>query len=188
MQFFQVGGFVRDSLLGISASDRDFVVVGSHPAEMLELGFQPVGKDFPVFLHPQTKEEYALARVERKIGPGYHGFSCYAAQDVTLEQDLERRDLTINAMAMSVDGELIDPFNGQHDLNAKVLRHAGSAFREDPVRMLRLARFAARYTDFTVAPETITLCREMVSSGEVDHLVKLIIWFLSGYGRNCLVD
>ncbi|MBU1362672.1 MAG: multifunctional CCA addition/repair protein [Gammaproteobacteria bacterium] len=176
MQIFIVGGAVRDELLGRPNADRDYVVVGATPEALLKQGFRPVGKDFPVFLHPQTQEEYALARTERKSGHGYHGFTFHAAPDVTLEEDLARRDLTINAMAKAADGALIDPFHGQLDLSAKILRHVGPAFAEDPVRILRIARFAARFSDFTVAPETLTLMRDMVASGEVDHLVAERVW------------
>ena len=176
MQIFIVGGAVRDEMLGREIADRDYVVVGATPERMLQQGFRPVGKDFPVFLHPQTHEEYALARTERKTAPGYHGFSFHAAPDVTLEDDLARRDLTINAMARSPDGALIDPFHGQRDLSAKILRHVGPAFAEDPVRILRIARFAARFTDFSVAPETLNLMRGMVQSGEIDHLVAERVW------------
>jgi tRNA nucleotidyltransferase (CCA-adding enzyme) len=176
VQIFIVGGAVRDELLGRPNADRDYVVVGATPETLLEQGFRPVGKDFPVFLHPQTQEEYALARTERKSGHGYHGFTFHAAPDVTLEEDLARRDLTINAMAKAADGSLIDPFDGQRDLAAKILRHVGPAFAEDPVRILRIARFAARFSDFTVAPETLTLMRAMVASGEVDHLVAERFW------------
>ena len=176
MQIFIVGGAVRDELLGRPNADRDYVVVGATPEALLKQGFRPVGKDFPVFLHPQTQEEYALARTERKSGHGYHGFTFHAAPDVTLEEDLARRDLTINAMARATDGSLIDPFHGQLDLSAKILRHVGPAFAEDPVRILRIARFAARFSDFTVAPETLTLMRDMVASGEVDHLVAERVW------------
>ncbi|MBF1164373.1 MAG: multifunctional CCA addition/repair protein, partial [Dechloromonas agitata] len=151
-------------------------VVGATPEAMLAQGFRPVGKDFPVFLHPETHEEYALARTERKTGRGYHGFAFHAAPDVTLEDDLARRDLTINAMAKAADGRLIDPFDGQRDLQARVLRHVGPAFAEDPVRILRLARFAARFSDFSVAPETLALMRGMVADGEVDHLVAERVW------------
>ena len=159
MDIYQVGGAVRDRLLGRPVSDRDWVVVGATPQEMLDRGFQPVGKDFPVFLHPQTHEEYALARTERKTAPGYHGFSIHAAPDVTLEQDLGRRDLTINAMAEDAQGRLVDPYGGQRDLAGRCLRHVSPAFAEDPVRILRLARFAARFHDFSVAPETLALMR-----------------------------
>ena len=176
MQIFIVGGAVRDELLGRPNDDRDYVVVGATPEDLLKQGFRPVGKDFPVFLHPQTQEEYALARTERKSGRGYHGFTFHTAPDVTLEEDLARRDLTINAMAKAPDGTLIDPFHGQRDLSAKILRHVGPAFAEDPVRILRIARFAARFSDFSVAPETLTLMRDMVASGEVDHLVAERVW------------
>lgn len=176
MQIYIVGGAVRDELLGRTNADRDYVVVGASPEIMLAQGFRPVGKDFPVFLHPQTQDEYALARTERKSGHGYHGFSFHAAPDVTLEQDLARRDLTINAMAKGDDGTLVDPFGGQRDLQGKILRHVGPAFAEDPVRILRIARFAARFHEFSVAPETLSLMRNMVSSGEVDHLVAERVW------------
>ncbi|HZX33466.1 MAG TPA: multifunctional CCA addition/repair protein [Rhodocyclaceae bacterium] len=176
MEIYIVGGAVRDELLGLPGADRDFVVVGADPEAMLARGFRPVGKDFPVFLHPETHEEYALARTERKTGHGYHGFAFHAAPDVTLEQDLARRDLTINAIAKAADGSLVDPYHGQADLQARVLRHVGPAFVEDPVRILRLARFAARFTDFTVAPETVALMRQMVAAGEVDHLVPERVW------------
>ncbi len=182
MQIFRVGGCVRDALLGDTRTndapnpaapkrDRDWVVVGASAQQMLDLGFRPVGKDFPVFLHPETQEEYALARTERKTGPGYKGFEPHAAPDVTLEQDLARRDLTINAMALDDEGHLIDPYGGRRDLDARVLRHVSPAFAEDPVRILRLARFAARFPDFTVAPETAALMRTMVREGEADALV-----------------
>jgi len=176
VQIYIVGGAVRDELLGRTNADRDYVVVGASPEIMLAQGFRPVGKDFPVFLHPQTQDEYALARTERKSGHGYHGFSFHAAPDVTLEQDLARRDLTINAMAKGDDGTLVDPFGGQRDLQGKILRHVGPAFAEDPVRILRIARFAARFHEFSVAPETLSLMRSMVSSGEVDHLVAERVW------------
>lgn len=176
MQIYIVGGAVRDELLGRTNADRDYVVVGASPEIMLAQGFRPVGKDFPVFLHPQTQDEYALARTERKSGHGYHGFSFHAAPDVTLEQDLARRDLTINAMAKGDDGTLVDPFGGRQDLQGKILRHVGPAFAEDPVRILRIARFAARFHEFSVAPETLSLMRSMVSSGEVDHLVAERVW------------
>lgn len=176
MQIFVVGGAVRDELLGRPSDDRDYVVVGTSPEAMLARGFRPVGRDFPVFLHPQTHEEYALARTERKSGHGYHGFTFHAAPDVTLEDDLARRDLTINAIARADDGTLIDPFHGQRDISAKILRHVGPAFAEDPVRILRLARFAARFTDFSIAPETLALMQQMVASGEVDHLVPERVW------------
>ena len=176
MKTYIVGGAVRDRLLGLPVVDRDYVVVGATPDQMLALGFQPVGKDFPVFLHPQTHAEYALARTERKSGKGYKGFTVYAAPEVTLEADLLRRDLTINAIAESETGELIDPYGGQRDLDARVFRHVGAAFAEDPVRILRVARFAARFTEFSIAPETQTLMREMVDAGEVDALVPERVW------------
>ena len=173
MKIYTVGGAVRDALLGVPVGDTDYVVVGATPDEMLARGFTPVGRDFPVFLHPQTHAEYALARTERKSGPGYTGFVVHAAPEVTLEEDLQRRDLTINAMARDDAGALIDPCGGQADLAARVFRHVSPAFVEDPVRVLRLARFAARLAPlgFRVAPETRRLLRQMVSSGEVDHLV-----------------
>ena len=164
MKAYQVGGSVRDELLGLPVQDRDWVVVGADPEEMARQGFRPVGADFPVFLHPRTHEEYALARTERKTGPGYKGFSFHAAPDVTLEQDLARRDLTINAMARGEDGRLVDPHGGEADLRAGVLRHVSAAFAEDPVRILRVARFAARFA-FAVAPETMALMRRMVEAG-----------------------
>ena len=176
MKTYQVGGSVRDKLLGLPAVDRDYVVVGATVDEMLAAGFQPVGKDFPVFLHAETKEEYALARTERKSGRGYTGFAFQAAPDVTLEEDLLRRDLTINAMAFEADGTLIDLYGGAKDIAAKVLRHVSDAFAEDPLRVLRLARFAARFTEFTVAPETLALCRKLVSDGEVRELVAERVW------------
>ncbi|MEO6354890.1 MAG: multifunctional CCA tRNA nucleotidyl transferase/2'3'-cyclic phosphodiesterase/2'nucleotidase/phosphatase [Burkholderiaceae bacterium] len=180
MKIYTVGGAVRDDLLGLPVQDRDFVVVGATPQQMLQQGFMPVGKDFPVFLHPKTHEEYALARTERKSAPGYKGFLFHADPDVTLEQDLVRRDLTINAIARAEDGTLIDPFGGQRDLAARVFRHVSSAFSEDPVRILRLARFAARFAlpphDFRVAPETVVLMRQMVAAGEVDALVPERVW------------
>ncbi|WP_332825121.1 multifunctional CCA addition/repair protein [Ramlibacter sp.] len=176
MRTFRVGGAVRDALLGLPVQDQDWVVVGATPEQMIEAGFLPVGKDFPVFLHPETREEYALARTERKTGRGYQGFTVHAAPDVTLEQDLGRRDLTINAIAQAGDGALIDPHGGQRDLRARVLRHVTDAFREDPVRILRVARFAARFSDFTVAPETLELMRAMVEDGEADHLVPERVW------------
>lgn len=175
MKIYTVGGAVRDELLGLPVKDRDYVVVGATPEEMIGLGFKPVGRDFPVFLHPRTHEEYALARTERKVGRGYHGFEFYTAPDVTLEQDLARRDLTINALAKDESGVLIDPFNGRADLAAGVLRHVSPAFAEDPVRILRVARFAARY-GFTIAPETLELAREMVKRGEADALVPERAW------------
>jgi tRNA nucleotidyltransferase (CCA-adding enzyme) len=172
---YVVGGAVRDELLGLPLKDRDHVVVGSTPEEMAQLGYRPVGKDFPVFLHPQTHEEYALARTERKSGRGYKGFTVHAAPDVTLQDDLKRRDLTINAIAKAEDGSYIDPFNGRQDLKDGVLRHVSEAFAEDPVRILRVARFAARF-GFQVAKETMELMRGMVRSGEADHLVPERVW------------
>ncbi len=189
MQTYLVGGAIRDALLGRPGADRDWVVVGATPERMAADGFLPVGRDFPVFLHPQTREEYALARTERKSAPGYRGFTIHAAPGVTLEQDLARRDLTINAMALPAElagdggpfelkdpAALIDPFGGRHDLQARVLRHVTDAFREDPVRILRVARFAARFADFGIAPETMALMREMVASGEADALVPERVW------------
>jgi len=175
MKIYAVGGAVRDELLGLPVKDRDYVVVGATPEAMTKLGYKPVGRDFPVFLHPQTHEEYALARTERKTARGYHGFEFHAAPDVTLEQDLARRDLTINAIARAEDGTLIDPFNGAADIRARVFRHVGPAFVEDPVRILRVARFAARF-GFSIAPETLVLMREMVVRGEVDALVAERVW------------
>ena len=176
MRIFAVGGAVRDELLGLPVQDRDYVVVGASPGDMLARGFKPVGKDFPVFLHPVTREEYALARTERKSGHGYKGFVFHASPEISLEEDLARRDLTINAIARADDGSLIDPFNGVADLEARTLRHVGPAFVEDPVRVLRVARFAARFADFAVAPETLELMRRMVDNGEVDHLVAERVW------------
>jgi len=176
MQAYRVGGSVRDQLLGLPVVDRDWVVVGATPQEMIDAGFRPVGKDFPVFLHPATKEEYALARTERKTGPGYKGFAVHFAPGVTLEEDLARRDLTINAIALAQDGILIDPFDGRRDLQDKVLRHVSQSFVEDPVRILRLARFAARFADFRVAPETMALMQRMTAAGEVDALVAERVW------------
>ena len=195
MDIYLVGGAVRDALLGLSVRDRDWVVVGATPETMVERGFMPVGRDFPVFLHPQTHEEYALARTERKSAPGYRGFVIHAAPDVTLAQDLIRRDLTINTIAYPLDfdesegqfslkkerfaldpAQVIDLYGGQKDLKAKLLRHVSDAFREDPVRILRVARFAARFPDFSVAPQTLLLMREMVVSGEADHLVPERVW------------
>ena len=175
MKTYRVGGSVRDELLGLPVQDHDYVVVGADPAEMVRQGFKPVGADFPVFLHPQTHAEYALARTERKTGPGYKGFSFHAAPDVTLEEDLQRRDLTINAMARAEDGTLVDPYGGERDLRAGILRHVGEAFAEDPVRILRFARFAARF-GFAVAPSTLALMRRMVDSGEADALVPERVW------------
>jgi len=188
MQIYMVGGAVRDALLGLPVQDHDWVVVGATPEELTALGFVPVGKDFPVFLHPETREEYALARTERKTARGYRGFVVHAEPDITLEQDLARRDLTINSIAAPARrtgenigfeadfGALIDPHGGQQDIRAKVLRHVTEAFREDPVRILRLARFAARFADFSVAPETLALMQHMVAEGEVDALVPERVW------------
>lgn len=176
MEIYQVGGAVRDALLGLPVKDRDFVVVGATPEQMEALGYRPVGKDFPVFLHPESQEEYALARTERKTAKGYKGFQVFASPDVTLEEDLARRDLTINAIAQAEDGTLIDPYNGQVDIRDKILRHVSDAFIEDPVRILRAARFAARFTEFTVAPETMRLMQDMVADGEVDALVPERVW------------
>lgn len=175
MEIYLVGGAVRDKLLGRPVKERDYVVVGATPANLLAQGYRPVGKDFPVFLHPQTHEEYALARTERKTGPGYKGFKVYAAPDVTLAEDLQRRDLTINAIAESADGHLFDPFGGRQDLKQGILRHVSPAFIEDPVRILRVARFAARFA-FAVAPETMALMQKMVAAGEVNHLVPERVW------------
>ncbi len=175
MKTYRVGGAVRDELLGLPVKDVDYVVVGATPAEMLHLGFKQVGRDFPVFLHPRTRDEYALARTERKTRPGYRGFEVYAAPDVTLEQDLARRDVTVNAIARDEAGRLIDPYRGKADLKAGVLRHVSPAFAEDPVRVLRVARFAARF-GFTVAPETMQLMREMAAHGELDALVAERVW------------
>ena len=188
MKTYLVGGAVRDALMGLPVQDRDWVVVGATPQELLDQGYLPVGRDFPVFLHPVSKEEYALARTERNTAPGYRGFAVHAAPDVTLEEDLARRDLTINSIAACADSagtegqfclnycDLVDPYGGQQDIAAKVLRHVTPAFREDPVRILRLARFAARFTDFSVAPETMALMQQMVLDGEVDHLVPERVW------------
>ncbi|GLQ89563.1 multifunctional CCA addition/repair protein [Dyella flagellata] len=178
MRTYLVGGAVRDKLLGRSVIDHDHVVVGARPDDMLALGYKPVGKDFPVFLHPQTNEEYALARTERKTGRGYHGFAFHADPGVTLEQDLARRDLTINAIAQDEEGRLVDPYNGAGDIERRVLRHVSLAFVEDPVRLLRVARFAARFAPlgFTVADETMALLQQMVRDGEVDHLVSERVW------------
>ena len=173
---YVVGGAVRDALLGLPVKDRDHVVVGATPEQMKALGFVAVGKDFPVFLHPDTHEEYALARTERKTAPGYTGFAFHAAPDVTLEQDLQRRDLTINAIAQHANGTLVDPYGGRADLQQRIFRHVSPAFAEDPVRILRIARFAARFAEFAVAPETQALMRQMVDSGEVDALVPERVW------------
>ncbi|MEM7691754.1 MAG: multifunctional CCA tRNA nucleotidyl transferase/2'3'-cyclic phosphodiesterase/2'nucleotidase/phosphatase, partial [Pseudomonadota bacterium] len=178
LECYLVGGAVRDTLLKYPFKERDWVVVGSSPEELLELGYTQVGKDFPVFLHPTTKEEYALARTERKTAAGYTGFDVHYAPDVTLEEDLQRRDLTINAMALGDTGELIDPYGGQKDLNARVLRHVSAAFKEDPLRILRVARFAARYAKlgFQVADETIELMQELAATGELTTIPKERIW------------
>lgn len=176
MQTYVVGGAVRDALLGLPVKDHDHVVVGATPDQMIASGFRPVGKDFPVFLHPQTQEEYALARTERKTAPGYKGFVFHTSADVTLEEDLVRRDLTINAMARADDGSITDPYGGQRDIEQRIFRHVSDAFAEDPVRILRLARFAARFSDFTVAPETNALMKQMVADGEVDALVAERVW------------
>jgi tRNA nucleotidyltransferase (CCA-adding enzyme) len=176
MQIYMVGGAVRDALLGLPVQDRDWVVVGATPEALLAQGYVSVGKDFPVFLHPASREEYALARTERKTAQGYRGFAVHAAPDVTLEQDLARRDLTINAIAQGADGALTDPYGGQRDIAARVLRHVTEAFAEDPVRILRVARFAARFPDFSIAPETLALMQRMVTDGEVDALVPERVW------------
>jgi tRNA nucleotidyltransferase (CCA-adding enzyme) len=175
VKIYTVGGAVRDELLGLPVKERDYVVVGATPEEMARLGFKPVGKDFPVFLHPETHEEYALARTERKSGRGYKGFTVYASPEVTLEEDLKRRDLTINAIAKDEQGRLIDPFGGKKDLEEGVLRHVSEAFAEDPVRILRVARFAARF-GFRVADQTMALMKNMVESGEADYLVAERVW------------
>ncbi len=178
MEVYLVGGAVRDQLLNLPVQERDWVVLGETPESMVKQGFRPVGKDFPVFLHPESHEEYALARTERKTAPGYKGFAIHAAPDVTLQQDLLRRDLTINAIAMTSDGRIIDPYGGRQDLEKRILRHISPAFAEDPVRILRVARFAARYQHlgFTVSEETRRLMRQMSSAGEVDHLVPERVW------------
>lgn len=178
MKIYLVGGAVRDQLLNLQVKDRDWVVVGATPETLLQQGYQQVGKDFPVFLHPDTHEEYALARTERKSGSGYTGFTCYAAPDVTLEDDLQRRDLTINAIAYSAKGEYIDPYHGIDDIHAKLLRHVSNAFSEDPLRVLRVARFAARFAPlgFTIAPETMSLMQEMTNSGELNALTAERVW------------
>ncbi len=176
LDLYIVGGAVRDRLLGQPAGDRDFVVVGATPEEMIRRGFRPVGRDFPVFVHPQSGEEYALARTERKSGRGYHGFVFHTGPEVSLSEDLARRDLTINAIAEAPDGRLIDPHGGVADLRACCLRHVSPAFREDPVRLLRLARFAARFEHFEIAPDTLALCRQMVADGEIEHLVAERVW------------
>ena len=176
MHIYTVGGAVRDAQLGLAVQDRDYVVVGATPEQMVSQGFKPVGQDFPVFLHPKTHEEYALARTERKSGMGYKGFTVYAAPEVTLEEDLRRRDLTINAMAVDESGTIIDPYGGMADIQARVFRHVSEAFAEDPVRILRVARFAARFTDFSLASETLVLMQKMVQAGEVDALVPERVW------------
>ena len=178
MRIFEVGGSIRDELLGLQNQDRDYVVVGATPEEMAALGYKPVGADFPVFLHPDTHDEYALARTERKTAPGYQGFVFHTSPDVTLEEDLARRDFTVNAIARGTDGTLIDPYNGVADANARILRHVGDAFLEDPVRVLRGARFAARFAalGFQIAPETKALMRSITDSGELDHLVPERVW------------
>ena len=178
MQIYLVGGAVRDRLLGQSVKDRDFVVVGATPEQMLDLGYQQVGKDFPVFLHPDNKQEYALARTERKNGKGYTGFTCYAAADVTLEQDLLRRDLTINAMVEDLNGNVIDPLHAQQDLQNRILRHVSPSFSEDPLRVLRVARFAARFhaLGFEIAPETLTLMQTMTAAGDLAELTPERVW------------
>jgi len=178
MDIYLVGGAVRDQLLGFPFSERDWVVVGATPAELLELNYQQVGKDFPVFLHPDNHEEYALARTERKQGHGYTGFECFSSPDVTLEQDLLRRDLTINAMAQANDGSLVDPYQGRQDLEQRILRHVSPAFAEDPLRVLRVARFAARYhhLGFAIAPETLALMQQISESGELQHLTAERVW------------
>lgn len=178
MKIYLVGGAVRDELLGLPVKDKDWVVVGATPQEMLDAGYQQVGRDFPVFLHPQTREEYALARTERKSGSGYTGFTCYAAPDVTLEEDLQRRDLTINALAQDDDGHIVDPYQGRRDLDNRLLRHVSPAFSEDPLRVLRVARFAARYAhlSFRIADETLALMRDMTAAGELEHLTPERVW------------
>lgn len=175
METYLVGGSVRDELLGLPVKDHDYVVVGTTPEAMVKLGYRPVGKDFPVFLHPQTHEQYALARTERKVSLGYKGFDVFTSPKITLQEDLARRDLTINALAKDEDGNIIDPFNGIADLEAGILRHISPAFSEDPVRILRTARFAARF-GFQIAPETLTLMKDMVHNGEVDALVPERVW------------
>lgn len=177
MKTYLVGGAVRDILMGLAPKDRDYVVVGGTPEELIEKGFKPVGAEFPVFLHPDTGEEYALARTERKTGPGYNGFSCQFHPGITLEEDLGRRDLTINAMAVDDSDHVVDPFNGQQDIKNEILRHVNAeAFKEDPVRVLRLARFSARYTYFSVHHTTLALCEEMVENGELNHLTAERVW------------
>ena len=176
LEVYRVGGAIRDELLGLAPTEQDFVVVGATPEQMGERGFRPVGRDFPVFLHPDTFEEFALARTERKSGPGYRGFEFHTGPEISLVDDLARRDLTVNAIAEDRSGELIDPFGGREDLAQRILRHVSGAFVEDPVRLVRLARFATRFADFPIAPDTLALCRRMVASGEVDHLVAERVW------------
>ncbi len=185
LQVYIVGGAVRDALLKRAPGDQDWVVVGTSPEEMIRRGFLPVGGDFPVFLHPRTKQEYALARTERKSGRGYKGFTFYTGTEVTLEEDLKRRDLTVNAIARSQTGELFDPLGGVQDIHNRILRHVGPAFEEDPVRILRLARFAAQFVDFSIAPETLELCGKMVTQGEVDALVPERVWQELSRGLLC---
>ena len=178
MKIYLVGGAVRDKLLNYPSTENDWVVVGGSPQQMLDQGYQPVGQDFPVFIDPKSGEEYALARTERKSGHGYQGFTFHTDPDISLDEDLVRRDLTINAMAEGADGSIIDPYGGQRDLNAKILRHVSEAFTEDPLRVLRVARFAARYhhLGFTVAPETMALMQQLADSGELSHLVAERLW------------
>ena len=191
MKIYLVGGAVRDRLLNLPSRDHDWVVTGATPQQMTELGYKPVGRDFPVFLHPQTKEEYALARTEKKSGHGYHGFIFHTAEDVTLEDDLARRDLTINAMAEDDDGNIIDPYGGQEDLQNRILRHVSGAFIEDPVRLLRIARYASRFSKFgfTIAQETQELLKKIVSSGEIDELVAERVWneISSALDEECII-
>ena len=176
LEVYRVGGAIRDELLGLEPSEHDYVVVGATPEDMRKRGFRPVGRDFPVFLHPDNGEEFALARTERKSGPGYRGFVFHTGPEVALRDDLARRDLTVNAIAEDREGRLIDPFGGRADLERRILRHVSDAFVEDPVRLIRLARFATRFDEFSIAPETLTLCRKLVVSGEVDHLVPERVW------------
>jgi tRNA nucleotidyltransferase (CCA-adding enzyme) len=178
MQVYLVGGAVRDALLGLPVKERDWVVVGGTRQELLRMNYREVGRDFPVFLHPETHEEYALARLERKVAPGYRGFAVEFGPEVTLEEDLARRDLTINAIAQSADGALIDPYGGKRDIESRTLRHVSEAFIEDPVRVLRVARFAARFAPlgFRIAPETVAMMRSMVERHEVDALVAERVW------------
>ena len=187
MQVYLVGGAVRDHLLGYPYHEKDYVVVGATPDQLLALGYQPVGKDFPVFLHPETKDEYALARTERKSGQGYHGFEFYTDPSVSLEDDLIRRDLTINAIAMDEEGNIYDPYLGQQDLENKILRHVSDAFVEDPLRVLRIARFAARYKSlgFTIAPETLELMQQLTQSGELNALTPERVWKETSATKEC---